>query len=127
MKRRTFFQRLLGGLGLVAASPVLGMEDRSVLIQQSSIAGFQFHSGEAVWPSLSVGAKLNLVRESANPNDDNAVAVYFHNEQLGYVPRTENAAIAQMLDRGESLEARISKLSVEEDPWDRVRINVSVI
>ena len=127
MKRRTFFQRLLGGLGIAAASPVLGIEDRSVLIQESPIAGFQFHSGEAVWPSLSVGAKLKLVRESANPHDDNAVAVYFHNEQLGYVPRVENAAIAQMLDRGESLEARISKLSISENPWDRVFINVSVI
>ena len=127
MKRRTFFQRVLGGLGIAAASPVLGMEDRSILIQESPIAGFQFHSGEAVWPSLSVGAKLNLVRESSNPHDDNAVAIYFHNEQLGYVPRVENAAIAQMLDRGESLEARISKLSVEEDPWERVFISVSVI
>ena len=127
MKRRTFFQRILGGLGIAAASPVLGIEDRSVLIQESPIAGFQFHGGEAVWPSLSVGAKLNLVRESANPHDDNAVAVYFHNEQLGYVPRTENAAIAQMFDRGESLEARISKLLVDEDPWERVFISVSVI
>jgi hypothetical protein len=127
MKRRTFFQRLLGGLGIVAAAPAIAIPERSVLIQESPIAGFQFHSGEAVWSSLSVGAKLKLVREAANPHDDNAVAVYFQNDQLGYVPRAENAAIAQMLDRGENLEVRISKLSVNEDPWDRVYISVSVI
>ena len=127
MKRRTFFQRILGGLGIAAASPALGIEDRSILIQQSPIAGFQFHRGEAVWPLLSVGAELALVRESSNPHDDNAVAVYFKNEMLGYVPRGENGAIAQMLDRGENLEARISKLAVDEDPWERIHISVSLI
>jgi len=109
------------------ASPPIGAEDRSVLIQESPIAGFQFHRGDAIWLALEVGEELALVRESSNTHDPDAVAVYFHEEKLGYVPRAENGAIAQMLDRGESLEARISKLLIEEDPWERIRISISLV
>ena len=126
MKRRTFFRRLLGSLGATVASSHIGAEDRSVIIQESPIAGFQFHRGDAIWPSLAVGEKLALIRESSNTNDPNAVAVYFHDQQLGYVPRGENGAIAQMLDRGENLEARISTLLLEEDPWERIRITITL-
>jgi hypothetical protein len=124
MKRRTFFQRLLGGLGLAAASPITVAEGRSVLIQDSPVAGFQFHRGEAVWQTLTVGAPLALVREPNNSHDANAVAVYFQKDKLGYVPRGENSAIAQMLDRGERLSATISRLTIDEDPWQRVRFSV---
>jgi hypothetical protein len=126
MKRRTFFQRLFGGLGLVAVSPVAVAEDRPVLIQESPLAGFQFHRGDMVWPSLSVGAPLALTREPNNSHDTNAVAVYYQNHKLGYVPRGENSAVAQMLDRGEPLKATITQLSQGEDPWERIRFNISL-
>ena len=127
MNRRKFFTRLLSSLGIIAAAPGIADAKQSVLVQESPVAGFQFHSGEMIWPSLNVGARLKLVRDPSNTNDDNAVAVYFQNEQLGYVPRSENAAIAQMLDRGESLEARISRLLMQEDPWERVRFTVYLV
>ena len=95
-----------------------------MLIQDSPVAGFQFHRGEAVWQALTVGEPLVLVREPNNSHDANAVAVYFQKDKLGYVPRGENSAIAQMLDRGERLSATISRLTIDEDPWQRVRFSV---
>ena len=127
MKRRTFFSRLFGSLGAAATGAAFVSETRSVLIQESPIAGFQFHKGDSIWSSLDVGEELALVRESSNSHDPDAVAVYFQDEKLGYVPRAENSAIAQMLDRGETLEARISKLLTEEDPWERIRISISLV
>lgn len=127
MQRRTFFQRLFAGFGAAVATPLAGETHRSVLIQESPIAGFQFHRGDAIWSSLGVGQELELVRESSNPHDVNAVAVHFHKDKLGYVPRSENGAIAQILDRGESLEARISKLATAEDPWERIRFTITLV
>lgn len=127
MKRRTFFSRLFGGLGLIPATPVVAGAGRYVLIQESPIAGFQFHRGEALWSSLSVGQTVELVREPSNPHDANAVAVYVEKEQLGYVPRGENQVVAQMLDRGECLEASIVRLTDDESPWSRVRIRISLV
>ena len=127
MKRRTFFRRLFGSLGAAATGAAIVTEMRSVLIQESPIAGFQFHRGDAMWPSLVVGQELKLVRESSNTHDPDAVAIYFQEEQLGYVPRGDSRAIAQMLDRGESLEARISNLLVDGDPWERIRITITLV
>ena len=130
MKRRAFFQQLFGSVGLAATAATgstVALKTRSVLIQESPIAGFQFHEGDAIWPSLAVGVKLALLREAKNTHDPDAVAVYFQDNKLGYVPRAENSAIAQMLDRGETLEARISKLLMEEDSWERVRFTVFLV
>jgi hypothetical protein len=125
MQRRTFFRWLLAGLGAAAATPLVGAGNRSILIQESPLAGFPFYAGALIWPSLSVGDEMRLVREASNVHDSNAVAVYVHDEQLGYVPRVENTTVSRMLDQGERLEARISELSAE-DAWEQIRFTVSL-
>jgi hypothetical protein len=99
----------------------------AILLQESPVAGFQHHRGAAIWPFLREGEKLNLVRECVNQHDPNAIAIYFRNDKLGYVPRRENATLAQMLDRGERLDAEIVRLLDEENPWRRVRFQVSLL
>ncbi|MEN8175163.1 MAG: HIRAN domain-containing protein [Pseudomonadota bacterium] len=130
MQRRTFIGTLLGGLGagfLSKAGSREALADiEGIIIQESPLAGFQYHRAEAVWPFLREGEPLQLVREAANPHDLNAVAVYFRNEKLGYVPRRENTAVAQMLDRGQKLDARIVRLRDEANPWRRVRFSVAL-
>lgn len=127
MNRRTFFGGLFGTIGAVVAAPVVVADSRSVVIQESPVAGFQFHQGEAAWPSLFTGAPLALRREPYNPHDADAVAVYFKTKKLGYVPRAENRVVAQMLDRGEYLEASISELWASENPWERILINITLV
>jgi hypothetical protein len=127
MKRRAFFQRIFGGLGLMAAGAAVAAPSRTVLIQESPVAGFQFHGGDAIWESMAVGAPLKLIREPKNSHDPEAVAVFFHDVKLGYVPRGDNSAVAQMLDRGEKLEATISRLRVDDDPWQRVRLSIFLL
>ena len=75
MQRRIFFRALFGGLGAAMTSRHILAGDSTVLIQESPVAGFQFHRGDAVWPSLRVGEKLSLVREVFNDHDRDAVAV----------------------------------------------------
>jgi len=98
--------------------------ERTILLQESPVAGFQYHRGNAIWPFLREGEELSLVRESFNGHDSDAVAVYFRNDKLGFVPHRENSTIAQMLDRGEKLNAKITRLLDENNPWRRVRISI---
>jgi hypothetical protein len=127
MQRRVFFQSLFGGIGAAIMSSRVPAEDRTILLQESPVAGFQYYRGNAIWPLLRVGEKLSLVREAFNGHDRDAVAVYLRNDKLGFVPRRENRTIAQMLDRGESLEATISKVLDESDPWERIRISIFLV
>lgn len=95
-----------------------------ILVQDSPLAGTQYHAASAVWAQLQVGDALTLVREAGNRHDRNAIRVDWNGQTLGYVPRAENRALAAALDRGERLEARISALREARDPWRRIAFAV---
>ena len=128
-----FVQSFLGLAGLKLTPDGVAIakrgQRRSILLQTSPVAEFQYHSGNAVWGGMRVGQALTLVREPLNPYDAKAVRVDWRGHKLGYVPRTENHAVAQLLDRGEKLSARIVELNDEnsdswEWEWERVRFEV---
>ena len=97
---------------------------RRIELQRSPVAGFQYHNGEAVWPLLTVGAALDLVREPGNVHDPRAVRVDWQGEKLGYVPRMDNAAVSHLLDSGKQVTANIVALQVTDNPWERVEFAV---
>lgn len=75
------------------------------------------------------GFLLSLIRLSgigtpANPYDAKTVRVDWIGHKLGYVPRSQNHAVAQLLDRSVPLTARIQALTASRDPCDRVQIAV---
>lgn len=126
MNKRSFLRGLVAALGAGLAAAPAAAPRRNVLIQRSPLAGFRYHAGEELWPQLAVGQPLALVREPANPHDERAVRIDWHGRKLGYLPRAENAAVAQMLDRGEQLRARIAWLRTSPDPWERVEVAVEL-
>ncbi len=97
-----------------------------ILLQDSPLAGFQYHEGKRMWPRMKVGDALILVREPDNPHDDRAVRVEWQGHMIGYVPRRENADVARFMDRGQTLTARISRLAEGRDPWARVRFEILI-
>ena len=97
-----------------------------MLVQSSPLAGFRYYDGKELWNEMKVGDALALVRESANPHDRNAVRVEWQGRQLGYVPRRENRTVAQHMDRGGNVEARISKLQKHPNAWQRIEFEVFV-
>jgi len=98
-----------------------------MLVQSSPLAGFQYHAGTDVWDQMKVGDVLSLTREPDNPHDSNAIRVDWHGQQLGYLPRAENRAVAAEMDRGGRVEARIGKLLKHSNPWQRVLVEVFVV
>ena len=66
------------------------------------------------------------MREAENRHDKYAVRVEWQGEKLGYLPRAENRAVAAEMDQGGRVEGRIAELRDGPDPWQRVRIEVSV-
>lgn len=97
-----------------------------ILLQDSPLAGFQYHAGKALWPQMRVGDALTLVREPDNRHDARAVRVEWRGHKIGYVPRRENADVARLMDAGQRLDARIVRLAEVRDPWSRVRFEILV-
>lgn len=56
--------------------------------------------------------------------DPRAVRIDWNGAKLGYLPRLDDAAVSQLLDRGEHLTDRIAALAEERDPWRRIPVEV---
>ena len=100
------------------------MNATPLLLMECPLAGFQHHAGEAHWSRIKPRDHVTLRREPGNRHDPRAIAVEWQGVILGYVPREANFALAQMIDRGERVEARIARLQPGGDPWSRVALEL---
>jgi hypothetical protein len=126
MRLRLIRHFLLPVFGLALGFAALAGEVR-ILVQSSPLAGFRYYAGETLWHDMREGDRLTLVREADNEHDANAVRVEWRGQKLGYLPRSQNRAVATALDNGEAVDARIAKLRRHRNPWQRVLIEVFVV
>ncbi|MFA6040800.1 MAG: HIRAN domain-containing protein [Methylophilus sp.] len=128
MKRRLFIKALataVASLSVTTKAHSLSYSHAiGKLLQTSPLAGFQYYSGQALWEQLAIGQALTLKREPDNAYDKRAVAVYWQEKKLGFLPKMENTAISQLLDRGEKVHAYIANMQVSDNPWSRLRLEV---
>lgn len=66
--------------------------------QRYAIVGMKHRNAEALVASLPPDEPITLVREADNRFDPNAVQVWARNQHVGYVPKTQNAVLAQFID-----------------------------
>lgn len=121
--------RLFGlslSIWLLAQSPAFA-ESIKILVQSSPLAGSQYYSASRLWTEIRIGDRLSLAREPDNRHDRSAVRVEWNGQKLGYVPRAENRAVAQALDAGERLEARVAGLRDDPDPWRRIEFEIFLV
>ena len=97
-----------------------------MLVQNSPLAGSQYYALEIFWSEIKVGDALTLIREPDNKHDRNAIRVEWKGHQMGYVPRAQNRAVAAAMDAGERLTARVSSLSDNKNPWQRLAFEVFI-
>lgn len=92
------------------------------------IAGFQHWDGALVLGKLEPGTELRIVPEPENPYDPEAVAIYFKQTKLGYIPASENAVVSLMCQYGHAgaFELRVLQVDREAAPWHQVRVGLFV-
>jgi hypothetical protein len=120
----------LATLAMVAVTLLLparaAAQQVRLLVQSSPLAGFNYHQAPEVWRRMRVGDALQLEREPDNTHDGKAIRVEWQGHKLGYVPRTQNAALSWAMDRGENLNARVSRLQPHRNPRQRIEFEVYV-
>lgn len=77
---------------------------------------------------LKPGAKLQLERDIHNPFDPYAVAIYYENTKLGYIPKSQNEDISIFLDMGHSdiFDVRVQSVSPDNHPESQVRVAIFI-
>jgi hypothetical protein len=104
------------------------MYERSGNILDCHIAGFTYYDGLEVIDQLTLGAVVSLKSEPENPHDPDAIAVYFGETKLGYVPRAKSSELSQLLyfGYGDIVEARINSRNLEAPPEGQFRIVIKL-
>jgi len=92
------------------------------------IAGFTYYDAVDVFDELKVGTSLTLKAEPQNPFDGNAVAIYYNNSQLGYIPTSMNEQIFKIIrcGHGDIFEVKISQRNEEATPEKQIRVLVRI-
>ena len=74
--------------------------------------------------NLKIGTKLQFEREADNKFDPYAVAIYYNDLKLGFIPRGENHDISKFLDMGwgDMYEARIHRITPDAHPEEQVEV-----
>jgi hypothetical protein len=92
------------------------------------IAGFTYYEGVDVFEHLKIGAQLSLMAEPENQFDPNAVAIYYQDAKLGFVPRDENELLRKFLNLGytDLFEVKISQITPDAHPEKQVRVVVRI-
>lgn len=88
------------------------------------IAGFGYYDGCMAMEHLAMGSKLILKREENNKFDPHAVAIYYKDMKLGFIPQEKNEVICNLLDMGYSdiFEARVQRLSPDMHPEKQIAV-----
>lgn len=113
------------------------MKTKKLYFKECHLAGRQYHDANEVWQELKVGTLLDLQRAPKNPYDKNAVAVFYSKQAeddekeeylLGYLPRTTNTEIAQLLEMGWAsiFECRISKINEDAHYENQIRLTIRI-
>lgn len=93
-----------------------------------NVAGFTYHEGCEVLNQMKFGDVVTLVREDENEHDSKAVALFFNDVHIGYIPRNENDMLAKLMDLGwgEMFEARIQSLDPTAHPEHQIGVIVYI-
>jgi hypothetical protein len=92
------------------------------------IAGLTYYDAVDVFEELRVGKTLILKAEPENPFDGNAVAIYYGETKLGYIPASQNEQFSKLLrfGHGDIFEAKISQRNEEAHPEKQIRVLIRI-
>lgn len=91
------------------------------------IAGFTYYDGALVFNKLKIGTNLRMQREPGNRFDAKAVAIYYKDAHLGYVPRTDNDAICKILEMGHDIFGMVVlQINPSANPENQIGVKVFV-
>ena len=74
------------------------------------LSGVKFYDFREICTLLRTGDSLIFIREPDNRYDEFATAVWYKNWKLGYIPKSENIVLANMLDLKMPLAIYVSRV-----------------
>ncbi|MDQ2721609.1 MAG: HIRAN domain-containing protein [Bacteroidota bacterium] len=113
--------RLLSALSKGAFS--IDVFAREILVLECLAAGTSFRKLDEVQDELKETVQLEMKREGDNEFDHFAIALWFENTKVGYIPKDKNEVIARLMDAGKQFYDTIHAKEMEGN-WLKLEIKV---
>lgn len=128
MHRSDFLKRVIAITGLGTFSLQALIPKQKIFLQQFFVAGFRFYKGMELLPYMQVNDLLELRREPDNEHDEFAIALYWQQEKIGYMPAGINEMTARLIDANAlPLLGMITHLNKEVKPWESVSAAIYIL
>lgn len=130
MKRAEFIKKiaLLGGSLSALPSFTWIKKYRKFYLLQSFVRGFRYYRGSNVIDQFQTGSMLQLVREPENEHDETAIALYFNQFKIGYIPAESNEIIAKLMDINiVEFHCEVTDVNLNAPSWEKVSIAIYVL
>jgi hypothetical protein len=127
MNRIEFLRRFLGS-GLLLTMPEMTKENEFsyIPIYDDFVAGFQYYKGMELKDSIAAGQSLDLVREPENKYDNQAIAIYWEGQKLGFMPQHNNLIPSALLDAKIPCIATVKAVYKNTVPWETLEFSISL-
>ena len=97
------------------------------LLNKFSVAGFTFYKGTDFINTMKAGETISMKPKPTNPHDKYAVELYYKEQMIGHIPRSDNRHIFRLLEQGLDLICTIWQVNPEEDTWQMCKVKVELV
>ena len=124
MNRTNFLKSLGLGAGGIILSGNPFLRTKPVKVYDNYVRGVMHYDFPEVENAIKEGDEVQLLRELTNPYDSFAIQVNMDDCRLGYLAAYENIAIANMLDAGVQLVAKVSKKDLKRSYTESLAVQI---
>ena len=96
---------------------------KEIMVLECMVAGTSFRKLDNVEAELLSTVQLEMKREGNNEFDAFAIALYFKDVKVGYIPKDKNEVIARLMDAGKAFYSTIQAKEWEGN-WLRLDVKV---
>lgn len=126
MKRFQFIKGLIAATVVSALPRQKSTVYQKIYLLQCFVAGFRYYTGKNILSKFRIGDMLTMKREADNKYDKNAIALYWNDAKIGFIPAQENTLLSRLLDADSvKLIAEITHIEKDAQLWESIAIAVS--
>ena len=128
MTRGNFLRNLIALYGIASLPLDMVKQYQKVYLLQCFVRGFQYYEGPKIISKINKSGLLEMVREPKNKYDENAIALHFDNQKIGFIPRESNEILSVLLDtKILNLQAEITHIEPNAANWESIYVAIYVM
>lgn len=125
MQRSTFLKNLIGLYGIASLPLEMVKQYHKVYLLQCFVRGFRYYNGPKIISEINKSGLLELVREPENKYDNNAIALYFNNQKIGFIPMESNEILSVLIDADLlKVQAEITHIEPQAADWEKIHVAI---